>query len=34
MKEFLTVKRNSIPPTGGGGGGGGEDSQMKGVGVL
>ena len=21
MKEFLTVKRNSIPPTGGGGGG-------------
>ena len=22
MKEFLTVKRNSIPPTGGGGGGG------------
>ena len=32
MKEFLTVKRNSIPPTGGGGGG--EDSQMKGVGVL
>ena len=32
MKEFLTVKRNSISPTGGGGGG--EDSQMKGVGVL
>ena len=31
MKEFLTVKRNSIPPTGEGGG---EDSQMKGVGVL